>query len=239
MRRRNLHVTARRAGSRGPESELEGSPGTPHAFPQSSAAAAMEAGRSAVLRVRRKRSAEPAEALVLACKRLRSSAVESAAQRTPPEDLERAAENNVFQLVATVRSQVLGRDGVGMKGILGRSRGEIVFLTLSRASAYTGPLSLPPPRRNQSSRSCGPPCDPPGAASCVSAAASALLLGISGRRAATEWSLSTDPRGFPWVSRSPKTLRKNQKPPRVQASSCSTWSTRKETQRPTPGSPAK
>ncbi|KAI5136858.1 probable RNA polymerase II nuclear localization protein SLC7A6OS [Manis pentadactyla] len=65
----------------------------------------MEAGRTAVLRVRRKRSAEPAEALVLACKRLRSSAVESAAQRTPPEGLERAAENNVFQLVATVRSQ--------------------------------------------------------------------------------------------------------------------------------------
>ncbi|XP_062033167.1 probable RNA polymerase II nuclear localization protein SLC7A6OS [Lepus europaeus] len=64
----------------------------------------MEAGRTAVLRVKRKRSAEPAEALVLACKRLRSGAVQLAAQESP-EGLERAAENNVFQLVATVRSQ--------------------------------------------------------------------------------------------------------------------------------------
>lgn len=68
----------------------------------------MEAGRTAVLRVKRKRSAEPAEALVLSCKRLRSGAVESAAQKTPSEELERGPENNVFQLVATVRSQVLG-----------------------------------------------------------------------------------------------------------------------------------
>ncbi|XP_054566161.1 probable RNA polymerase II nuclear localization protein SLC7A6OS isoform X4 [Eptesicus fuscus] len=65
----------------------------------------MEAGRTAVLRVKRKRSEEPAEALVLACKRLRSDAVESAAQKTPPEGLEKAAEKNVFQLVATVCSQ--------------------------------------------------------------------------------------------------------------------------------------
>ncbi|XP_004057909.1 probable RNA polymerase II nuclear localization protein SLC7A6OS [Gorilla gorilla gorilla] len=64
----------------------------------------MEAARTAVLRVKRKRSAEPAEALVLACKRLRSDAVESAAQKTS-EGLERAAENNVFHLVATVCSQ--------------------------------------------------------------------------------------------------------------------------------------
>ncbi|XP_004690499.1 PREDICTED: probable RNA polymerase II nuclear localization protein SLC7A6OS [Condylura cristata] len=64
----------------------------------------MEAGRTAVLRVKRKRSAEPAEALVLACKRLRDSADESTAQ-TSLEGLEKAAENNVFQLVATVRSQ--------------------------------------------------------------------------------------------------------------------------------------
>uniref|UniRef100_A0A8C4MPQ7 Probable RNA polymerase II nuclear localization protein SLC7A6OS n=1 Tax=Equus asinus asinus TaxID=83772 RepID=A0A8C4MPQ7_EQUAS len=56
----------------------------------------MEAGRTAVLRVKRKRSAEPAEALVLACKRLRSGALESAAQKTPPEGLQRAAEKNVF-----------------------------------------------------------------------------------------------------------------------------------------------
>lgn len=68
----------------------------------------MEAGRTAVLRVKRKRGAEPAEALVLSCKRLRSGAVESETQKTPPGDLEREPENNVFQLVATVRSQVLG-----------------------------------------------------------------------------------------------------------------------------------
>ncbi|KAF6079475.1 solute carrier family 7 member 6 opposite strand [Phyllostomus discolor] len=65
----------------------------------------MEAGRAAVLRVKRKRSAEPAEALILACKRPRSDAVELEAQKTPPKGLETAAENNVFQLVATVRSQ--------------------------------------------------------------------------------------------------------------------------------------
>uniref|UniRef100_G1Q0A6 Probable RNA polymerase II nuclear localization protein SLC7A6OS n=1 Tax=Myotis lucifugus TaxID=59463 RepID=G1Q0A6_MYOLU len=65
----------------------------------------MEAGRSAVLRVKRKRSEEPAEALVLACKRLRTDAVESAVQKTPPEGLEKAAEKNVFHMVATVCSQ--------------------------------------------------------------------------------------------------------------------------------------
>ncbi|XP_006878727.1 PREDICTED: probable RNA polymerase II nuclear localization protein SLC7A6OS [Elephantulus edwardii] len=65
----------------------------------------MEAGRTAVLRVKRKRTAEPAEALVLACKRLRVSTVESSPQTTPSEDLPSASENNVFQLVATVRSQ--------------------------------------------------------------------------------------------------------------------------------------
>ncbi|KAJ1072717.1 PREDICTED: probable RNA polymerase II nuclear localization protein SLC7A6OS [Capra hircus] len=65
----------------------------------------MEAGSTAVLRVKRKLGAEPAEALVLACKRLRSSAVELETPKTSPEDLERAAENNIFQLVATVRSQ--------------------------------------------------------------------------------------------------------------------------------------
>ncbi|KAM5263601.1 putative RNA polymerase II nuclear localization protein SLC7A6OS [Ctenodactylus gundi] len=64
----------------------------------------MERGRTAVLRVKRKCSAEPAEALLLACKRLRSGEVEPATQKTP-EDLEKAAENNVFQLVATLRSQ--------------------------------------------------------------------------------------------------------------------------------------
>ncbi|XP_040838419.1 probable RNA polymerase II nuclear localization protein SLC7A6OS [Ochotona curzoniae] len=64
----------------------------------------MEAGRMAVLRVKRKRTAEPAEALVLACKRLRGGVVEPAASEGR-EGAERAAEKNVFQLVATVRSQ--------------------------------------------------------------------------------------------------------------------------------------
>lgn len=80
-------------------------PISPRAFPQYSAIAAMEAGRTAVLRVKRKRNAEPAEALVLACKRLRSGEVESSAPETP-EGQETGAERNVFQLVATVRSQV-------------------------------------------------------------------------------------------------------------------------------------
>ncbi|XP_055001409.1 probable RNA polymerase II nuclear localization protein SLC7A6OS [Sorex araneus] len=65
----------------------------------------MESGRTAVLRVKRKRSAEPAEALVLACKRLRSGAERSEAQETPTQGPEGDAEKNVFQLVATVRSQ--------------------------------------------------------------------------------------------------------------------------------------
>ncbi|XP_076988943.1 putative RNA polymerase II nuclear localization protein SLC7A6OS [Tamandua tetradactyla] len=65
----------------------------------------MESRRVAVLRVKRKRRAEPAEALVLACKRLRTGGIESAAQGTSPKELANAAENNVFQLVATVRSQ--------------------------------------------------------------------------------------------------------------------------------------
>lgn len=88
-----------------PSAELDVYPVAPRAFPQYSAIAAMEAGRTAVLRVKRKRNAEPAEALVLACKRLRSDEVESSAQETP-ERQETAEERNVFQLVATVRSQV-------------------------------------------------------------------------------------------------------------------------------------
>ncbi|CAI9161912.1 unnamed protein product [Rangifer tarandus platyrhynchus] len=65
----------------------------------------MDAGGTAVLRVKRKLGAEPAEALVLACKRLRSSGDELETPKTSPEGLERAAESNVFQLLATVRSQ--------------------------------------------------------------------------------------------------------------------------------------
>ncbi|XP_059563464.1 probable RNA polymerase II nuclear localization protein SLC7A6OS [Myotis daubentonii] len=67
--------------------------------------AALEAGRAATLRVRRKLSEDPAEAQVLACKRLRGGAGESAVQETPPEGLEKAAEKSVSQLVATTCSQ--------------------------------------------------------------------------------------------------------------------------------------
>ncbi|XP_043839830.1 probable RNA polymerase II nuclear localization protein SLC7A6OS [Dromiciops gliroides] len=63
----------------------------------------MEAGAApAVLRVRRKRGADPAEALVLACKRPRSGAPEeeaAVAARPGP------VEENVFKLAATVSSQ--------------------------------------------------------------------------------------------------------------------------------------
>ncbi|XP_072492268.1 probable RNA polymerase II nuclear localization protein SLC7A6OS [Notamacropus eugenii] len=62
----------------------------------------MEAAAApAVLRVRRKRGADPAEALVLACKRLRSGASEQGAAATGPGPVE----ENVFKLAATVRSQ--------------------------------------------------------------------------------------------------------------------------------------
>lgn len=157
-------------------------------FPQCSTAAAMEAGRTAVLRVKRKLGAEPAEALVLACKRLRSSADELETPKTSPEGLERAAENNVFQLVATVRSQVLGREGAGVKGILGYSWGASLSVTLSPYPVYAAPhlCFSRNPRRSQSSRSCGPPCARPRAASSVSAIISVPLLGRSDRKAATE-----------------------------------------------------
>ncbi|XP_027702627.1 probable RNA polymerase II nuclear localization protein SLC7A6OS [Vombatus ursinus] len=62
----------------------------------------MEAGEaSAVLRVRRKRGADPAEALVLTCKRLRSGASEEGAGAAGPGPVE----ENVFKLAATVCSQ--------------------------------------------------------------------------------------------------------------------------------------
>ncbi|XP_016041313.1 probable RNA polymerase II nuclear localization protein SLC7A6OS [Erinaceus europaeus] len=61
----------------------------------------MDAGRTAFLRVKRKRCEEPVEALVLACKRFRSNEEQSPASK----DLEVAAEKNVFQLVATVCSK--------------------------------------------------------------------------------------------------------------------------------------
>lgn len=173
---------------RGPEAELKSFSVTPNTFPQCFTAAAMEAGSTAVLRVKRKLGAEPAEALVLACKRLRSSAVELETPKTSPEDLERAAENNIFQLVATVRSQVLGREGAPVKGILGYSWVASLSVTLSPTPVYAAPhlCFSPNPRRSQSSRSCGPPCARPRAASNVSAIISAPLLGRSDRKAATE-----------------------------------------------------
>ncbi|XP_044516498.1 probable RNA polymerase II nuclear localization protein SLC7A6OS [Gracilinanus agilis] len=59
----------------------------------------MEAGPApAVLRVRRKRGADPAEALVLACKRQRSEEGATATGSAPVEE-------NVFKLAATVCSQ--------------------------------------------------------------------------------------------------------------------------------------
>ncbi|XP_074142468.1 putative RNA polymerase II nuclear localization protein SLC7A6OS [Sminthopsis crassicaudata] len=62
----------------------------------------MEAGAApAVLRVRRKRGADPAEALVLSCKRLRSGASEEGAVAPEPGPVE----ENVFKLAATVSSQ--------------------------------------------------------------------------------------------------------------------------------------
>lgn len=129
----------------------------------------MEAGRTAVLRVKRKRNAEPAEALVLACKRLRSGEVQSSAQETP-EGPETAAESNVFRLVATVRSQVGGGGGL-RKGALNAAPAVILFLS--------------PLRRSPSSSLCGLPCARPGAASCVSAATFAPLFVRSVKRAAT------------------------------------------------------
>ncbi|ELK23670.1 Putative RNA polymerase II nuclear localization protein SLC7A6OS [Myotis davidii] len=61
----------------------------------------MEAGCAAILRGKRKPSEEPAEA----SKRLRRDVVESAVRDTLPEGLEKAAEKNVSQLVATTCSQ--------------------------------------------------------------------------------------------------------------------------------------
>ncbi|XP_074058139.1 putative RNA polymerase II nuclear localization protein SLC7A6OS isoform X2 [Macrotis lagotis] len=62
---------------------------------------AAAAAAPAVLRVRRKRGADPAEALVLACKRLRSGAPEEGAAAAGPGPVE----ENIFKLAATVCSQ--------------------------------------------------------------------------------------------------------------------------------------
>lgn len=61
-----------------------------------------------ILRVKRKRGTDPADALLLACKRIRPEA--TAAQpsdESEPEPQEPKIENSVFKLVATVVSQVM------------------------------------------------------------------------------------------------------------------------------------
>lgn len=62
-----------------------------------------------ILRVKRKRGTDPADALLLACKRIRAES--SAAQPEPEPEHEHehereSIENSVFKLVATVASQV-------------------------------------------------------------------------------------------------------------------------------------
>lgn len=62
----------------------------------------MDPGGTTILRVKRKRGTDPADALLLACKRIRAES--SAAQ---PEAQPERIENSVFKLVATVASQVM------------------------------------------------------------------------------------------------------------------------------------
>ncbi|KAM9861008.1 putative RNA polymerase II nuclear localization protein SLC7A6OS [Aulostomus maculatus] len=57
-----------------------------------------------ILRVKRKRGTDPADALLLACKRIRPETSPSAGE-TVPEPSEAEVENSVFKLVATVATQ--------------------------------------------------------------------------------------------------------------------------------------
>ncbi|XP_029980226.1 putative RNA polymerase II nuclear localization protein SLC7A6OS [Sphaeramia orbicularis] len=57
-----------------------------------------------ILRVKRKRGTDPADALLLACKRIRPETNQSAGE-TVPEPNEEEVENSVFKLVATVATQ--------------------------------------------------------------------------------------------------------------------------------------
>ncbi|XP_072321528.1 probable RNA polymerase II nuclear localization protein SLC7A6OS [Eucyclogobius newberryi] len=57
-----------------------------------------------ILRVKRKRGTDPADALLLACKRIRPEASQST-NETVPEPPEEEVENSVFKLVATVATQ--------------------------------------------------------------------------------------------------------------------------------------
>uniref|UniRef100_A0A4W5Q1L3 Uncharacterized protein n=1 Tax=Hucho hucho TaxID=62062 RepID=A0A4W5Q1L3_9TELE len=59
-----------------------------------------------ILRVKRKRGTDPADALLLACKRIRPETTSQTAGETVPEPDDAEVENSVFKLVATVASQV-------------------------------------------------------------------------------------------------------------------------------------
>lgn len=58
-----------------------------------------------ILRVKRKRGTDPADALLLACKRIRPESTTQSPGETAPEPNETEVENSVFKLVATVASQ--------------------------------------------------------------------------------------------------------------------------------------
>ena len=60
-----------------------------------------------ILRVKRKRGTDPADALLLACKRIRPETSQNTGE-TVPEPNEAEVENSVFKLVATVATQVRG-----------------------------------------------------------------------------------------------------------------------------------
>lgn len=60
-----------------------------------------------ILRVKRKRGTDPADALLLACKRIRPETSQSS-DESVPEPSEAEMENSVFKLVATVATQVRG-----------------------------------------------------------------------------------------------------------------------------------
>lgn len=60
-----------------------------------------------ILRVKRKRGTDPADALLLACKRIRPETSQNSGE-TVPEPNEAEVENSVFKLVATVATQVRG-----------------------------------------------------------------------------------------------------------------------------------
>lgn len=60
-----------------------------------------------LLRVKRKRGTDPADALLLACKRIRPETTQSS-DESAPQSNETEVENSVFKLVATVATQVSG-----------------------------------------------------------------------------------------------------------------------------------